>query len=332
MPAVGAVGIAAGQFAGERERGVSDADARRAREQPGHLRRQGAGLDPAAARLLGDRAVGVPAEHRRSCFGPAALETLPIDLSITMVLLLATVTCLAAILGTLVSSRVRTYNAAQQVAGILLIPVWAAMFAVAFRLDQWGSAGLIAAVGWHAAPGRGAADHRRADLAPRRGALAPLVKTCESGPWIGERADVGAASAIHIRVTSCGRPRSFSMNRRVASSAILAHSAAGVARVTRAAPLDAERQPGRQRSRGCRTAAPSPPPISRGREVAGRRESTPSSICVYGNNLAFCARVAELASCPARQKWNGSRQMAALSLPLSSIIGTPWAAYSGRSG
>ena len=146
MPAVGAVGIAAGQFAGERERGVLTP----------LLAAPASNLAIFGGKVLGS--ILLPLSYSviallvyllsiAVVLGPAALGTLPIDLSITMVLLLATVTCLAAILGTLVSSRVRTYNAAQQVAGILLIPVWAAMFAVAFRLDQWGSAGLIAAVG-----------------------------------------------------------------------------------------------------------------------------------------------------------------------------------------
>ncbi|HEY2595512.1 MAG TPA: hypothetical protein VGK33_16595, partial [Chloroflexota bacterium] len=79
--------------------------------------------------------------------GPTAVAELPVGLSLAMVLLVATVICFAAIVGTLVSSRVRTYNAAQQVAGILLIPLWAGLFTVAFRLDTWGDAGLIAAVG-----------------------------------------------------------------------------------------------------------------------------------------------------------------------------------------
>jgi ABC-2 type transport system ATP-binding protein len=146
MPAVGAVGIAAGQFAGERERGVLTpllaAPASNLAIFGGKV--LGSILPPLGysviALLVYLACIGV-------VLGPGALETLPVDLSVTMVLLLATVTCLAAILGTLVSSRVRTYNAAQQVAGILLIPVWAAMFGLAFRLDQWGTAGLVAAVG-----------------------------------------------------------------------------------------------------------------------------------------------------------------------------------------
>ncbi|MBV9403355.1 MAG: hypothetical protein JO018_06465 [Candidatus Eremiobacteraeota bacterium] len=83
----------------------------------------------------------------RLVLGPAGLGMLPVGLSAAMLLLVPTVTCLAAVIGTLVSSRVRTYNAAQQVAGILMIPVWAGLFALAFRLDEWGNAGLIAAVG-----------------------------------------------------------------------------------------------------------------------------------------------------------------------------------------
>jgi ABC-2 type transport system ATP-binding protein len=146
MPAVGAVGVAAGQFAGERERGVLTpllaAPASNLAIFGGKV--LGSILPPLGYSVI---ALTMYLVSITVVLGPAALETLPIDLSVTMVLLLATVTCLAAILGTLVSSRVRTYNAAQQVAGILLIPVWAAMFAVAFRLDQWGSVGLVAAVG-----------------------------------------------------------------------------------------------------------------------------------------------------------------------------------------
>ncbi|MBV8714900.1 MAG: hypothetical protein JOZ65_07515 [Chloroflexi bacterium] len=41
----------------------------------------------------------------------------------------------------------RTYNAAQQIAGILLIPLWALLFAVAFRLPEWGNLGLLLTVG-----------------------------------------------------------------------------------------------------------------------------------------------------------------------------------------
>jgi hypothetical protein len=78
--------------------------------------------------------------------GPDQLRSLPAGLTLGMVLLVPSATCLAAIVGTLVSSRVRTYNAAQQIAGILLIPLWALLFGLAFRLQEWGNPGLVMTV------------------------------------------------------------------------------------------------------------------------------------------------------------------------------------------
>jgi ABC-2 type transport system ATP-binding protein len=146
MPAVGAVGIAAGQFAGERERGVLTP----------MLASPASNLAIFGGKVLGSilppvlysaiaqviYVVGVSL-----LLGLGALQELPIGLTLAMFLLVPSATCLAAIVGTLVSSRVRTYNAAQQIAGILLIPLWALLFAVAFRLPEWGNLGLVLTVG-----------------------------------------------------------------------------------------------------------------------------------------------------------------------------------------
>jgi hypothetical protein len=78
--------------------------------------------------------------------GADRLVLLPAWLSIALVLLVPAATCLAAIVGTLVSSRVRTFNAAQQISGIVLIPLWAVLFALAFRLEEWGNVGMFGAV------------------------------------------------------------------------------------------------------------------------------------------------------------------------------------------
>jgi ABC-type transport system involved in multi-copper enzyme maturation permease subunit len=146
MPAVGAVGIAAGQFAGERERGVLTP----------LLASPASNLAIFGGKVLGSIlpplvyaafAVLMYLAAVAMVLSPGALAMLPLNLSVAMVLLVPTVTCLAAIVGTLVSSRVRSYNGAQQVAGILLIPLWAGLFALAFRLDEWGNVGLIVAVG-----------------------------------------------------------------------------------------------------------------------------------------------------------------------------------------
>jgi ABC-type transport system involved in multi-copper enzyme maturation permease subunit len=146
LPAVGAVGIAAGQFAGENERGV---------------------LGPLLAApvsnvaIFGGKVLGsvapplVYAAIAISIYllglvvllGPSSLASLPLSVSIATLLLVPISTCLAAIVGALVSSRVRTFNAAQQIAGIILVPVWGLLFTVALRLPDWGVAGMFAAVG-----------------------------------------------------------------------------------------------------------------------------------------------------------------------------------------
>jgi ABC-2 type transport system ATP-binding protein len=146
MPAVGAVGIAAGQFAGERERGVLTpllaSPASNLAIFGGKV--LGSILPPvlysAIAQLIYLGGVAL-------LLGTDRLAQLPPGLVIAMLLLVPLATCLAAIVGTLVSSRVRTYNAAQQIAGILLIPLWLLLFGVAFRLLEWGNLGLVVVVG-----------------------------------------------------------------------------------------------------------------------------------------------------------------------------------------
>jgi ABC-type Na+ efflux pump permease subunit len=145
LPAVGAVGIASGQFAGERERGVLTpllaSPASNLAIFGGKV--LGSILPPvmysaiAEAIYIGGIAV---------LLGPDRLSLLPPALSIALLILVPAATCLAAIVGTLVSSRVRTYNAAQQIAGIVLIPLWGALFALAFRLEDWGVLGLVGIV------------------------------------------------------------------------------------------------------------------------------------------------------------------------------------------
>jgi ABC-2 type transport system ATP-binding protein len=146
MPAVGAVGIAAGQFAGERERGVLTpmlaSPASNLAIFGGKV--LGSILPPIAYTLIAEV---VYLSGVAVLLGADLLRQLPPGLSLAMLLLVPAATCFAAIVGTLVSSRVRTYNAAQQIAGILLIPLWAGLFAVTFRLEEWGDLGLLLCVG-----------------------------------------------------------------------------------------------------------------------------------------------------------------------------------------
>ena len=54
--------------------------------------------------------------------------------------------CFAAIVASLISSRVRTYNAAQQIGGLVLMPVWGVMLGLAVKLQDWGPTALVSAV------------------------------------------------------------------------------------------------------------------------------------------------------------------------------------------
>jgi O-antigen/teichoic acid export membrane protein len=78
--------------------------------------------------------------------GPSRLLLLPGWLSITMLALVPGVACFAAIVSSLISSRVRTYNAAQQIGGLVLMPVWGVMLGLAVKLEDWGPAALVGAV------------------------------------------------------------------------------------------------------------------------------------------------------------------------------------------
>jgi hypothetical protein len=45
----------------------------------------------------------------------------------------------------LISSRVRTFNAAQQLGGLVLMPVWGLVFGLAAKLSDWGPIALLLA-------------------------------------------------------------------------------------------------------------------------------------------------------------------------------------------
>ena len=79
--------------------------------------------------------------------GPSTVALVSVPLSVATVLLVAAVTCFAAVVASLISSRVRTFNAAQQLGGLALMPVWGVVFALAARLRELGPFALFGAVG-----------------------------------------------------------------------------------------------------------------------------------------------------------------------------------------
>ena len=145
MPAVSAVGIAAGQFAGEKERGILTpllaSPASNLSIFGGKV--LGAILPPLLYAILAEVVylLGIAV-----FLGPAQLLLLPVWLCVALVALVPGVTCFAAVVSSLISSRVRTFNAAQQLGGLVLMPVWAVFFTVAVKLHDWGPGALFGAV------------------------------------------------------------------------------------------------------------------------------------------------------------------------------------------
>ena len=72
---------------------------------------------------------------------------LPVWLSLTLIALIPAVAWFAASIASLISSRVRTFNAAQQIGGLVLMPVWGVVFGVAAKLADWGPIGMVSTLG-----------------------------------------------------------------------------------------------------------------------------------------------------------------------------------------
>jgi ABC-type Na+ efflux pump permease subunit len=144
LPAFSAVGIAAGQFAGEKERGVLTpllaSPASNLAIFMGKV--LGAIIPPLAYAGLAEAVylAGVAV-----LLSPVNLGLVPPAVAVAAVVLVPAVTCFAAVVASLISSRVDTFNAAQQLGGLVLMPVWGLVFAAAARLQDWGPVTLFAA-------------------------------------------------------------------------------------------------------------------------------------------------------------------------------------------
>jgi ABC-type Na+ efflux pump permease subunit len=142
MPTISAIGVAAGQFAGEKERGILTP----------LLASPASNMAIFGGKVLGAILPSLVYAVVADCVyllslavlvGPSELLLLPLPLSLTMIALVPAVACFAASVASLISSRVRTYNAAQQIGGMVLMPVWAVVFALAAKLSDWGAVGMI---------------------------------------------------------------------------------------------------------------------------------------------------------------------------------------------
>lgn len=145
LPLTVASGIAAGQFAGEQEKGS---------------------LAPLLAAPVSNRAIFagkvlgavLPAMLYSAIaivsylveiallLSPAKLTLLPPALALSMIALVPAVAIFAATIASVISSRVRTYQAAQSIAGLLLVPIFLPFYFLAFVLQAWGPLAVLGGV------------------------------------------------------------------------------------------------------------------------------------------------------------------------------------------
>ena len=105
--------------------------------------------------------------------GVRALGLIPPVVGLSMVALVPTVATFGAVVASLISSRVRTYNAAQQITSLVLMPVFGAFVFLAIQVQTWGPVGPLVAVAVTAAIDvalilAGAATWRREEVLARR--------------------------------------------------------------------------------------------------------------------------------------------------------------------
>jgi ABC-type Na+ efflux pump permease subunit len=147
LPSSAAIGIAAGQFAGEKEQGslapLLASPASNVAIFGGKV--LGSIIPPTVFSIVAELVYLVALVV---VVGPGALRLIAPPLVLPMVVLVPATALFAATVASLISSRVRTYNAAQQIGGLALVPFWATVFPSAFQLLTWGPWALaIAALG-----------------------------------------------------------------------------------------------------------------------------------------------------------------------------------------
>jgi ABC-type Na+ efflux pump permease subunit len=144
-PAVSAVGIAAGQFAGEKERGVLTpllaSPASNVAIFGGKV--LGAIIPPVMYSVVAEVVFVV---GTAVLLGSSRLVLLANWSSVASLALIPGVICFAAIVASLISSRVRTFTAAQQIGGLVLMPVWGGVLGLSVKLQDWGPVALVGAI------------------------------------------------------------------------------------------------------------------------------------------------------------------------------------------
>ncbi len=145
IPSSGSIGIAAGLFAGEKEQG----NLLPLLATPASNRAIFAGKVLGAVLPALVYAVAAEATYllEISLFvGPATLRLLPLTLAVAMVALVPAEAVLGAAVASLISSRVRTYQSAQLLSNLAVLPMTVAFFSLILQMQQWGALLLLVAV------------------------------------------------------------------------------------------------------------------------------------------------------------------------------------------
>ncbi len=143
IPSSGAINIAAGVFAGEKEKGnLAPLLATPASNTAIFGGKVLGAVAPALVYAV--LAVVVYVLGVAVLVGGSFLSLMPAASVVTMLLLAPLVAVLGAAVAAVASSKVRTYNAAQMLTSLLLFPLMGVLFAVAFKLPGWGGgAGVV---------------------------------------------------------------------------------------------------------------------------------------------------------------------------------------------
>jgi ABC-2 type transport system permease protein len=140
-PSSGAINIAAGVFAGEKEKGnlapLLATPASNVAIFAGKV--LGAVLPALLYAVLAEITYGTTLAL---VLGLNRLAALPLPLSLAMLCSVPAVAVLGAAVASLISSRVRTYNGAQMATSVVVLPIMGGLFGLAYQMQTWATGPL----------------------------------------------------------------------------------------------------------------------------------------------------------------------------------------------
>jgi ABC-type Na+ efflux pump permease subunit len=145
-PSSGAISIASGVFAGEKEKGnLAPLLATPASNTAIFAGKALGAVLPAL--LYAALAEVTYVTTLLLVVGIDRLSRLPLDLSLCMLLSVPAVSVFGAAVASLISSRARTYNGAQMATSLAVLPIMGGLFGLAYQMQSWAPAPLFGMLG-----------------------------------------------------------------------------------------------------------------------------------------------------------------------------------------